>query len=119
MSLNLPNPSLLGILLVISTHSGPQLAYKFPTDLRLNHGEKHDGIHQGKEHSIGNTKSTDNIDDQDVGEYYDEDDELYEYRDDEDDVDDENISHLAGENGDDDRELYGIDAKVWDVDDLK
>ncbi|CAX40366.1 protein required for sporulation, putative [Candida dubliniensis CD36] len=33
MSLNLPNPSLIGILLVISTHSGPQLIYKYPFDL--------------------------------------------------------------------------------------
>ena len=33
MSFNLPNPSLLGILLVISTHSGPQLAFKYPEDL--------------------------------------------------------------------------------------
>ncbi|EGW33926.1 uncharacterized protein SPAPADRAFT_134999 [Spathaspora passalidarum NRRL Y-27907] len=33
MSFNLPNPSLLGVLLVISTHSGPQLAYKYPPSL--------------------------------------------------------------------------------------
>ncbi|KAK6453850.1 nitrogen permease regulator 3 [Scheffersomyces xylosifermentans] len=33
MSFNLPNPSLLGILLIISTHTGPQLVYKYPGDL--------------------------------------------------------------------------------------
>lgn len=120
MSLNLPNPSLIGILLVTSTHSGPQLAYKYPTNLKLSHGEKHDNgsPRQGKDHSIDSTKKPDDIENQDVPDYYDEDDELYEYRDDEDDVDDENVNHLAGDNGDDDRDLYGIDAKVWDVDDL-
>lgn len=33
MSLNLPNPSILGILLVVSTHSGPQLVFQYPPDL--------------------------------------------------------------------------------------
>ncbi|RLV89290.1 Nitrogen permease regulator 3 [Spathaspora sp. JA1] len=33
MSFNLPNPSLLGIFLIISTHSGPQLVYKYPQNL--------------------------------------------------------------------------------------
>lgn len=33
MSFNLPNPSLIGILLIISTHSGPQLIYKYPEDI--------------------------------------------------------------------------------------
>lgn len=33
MSFNLPNPSLFGILLVISTHSGPLLVFKYPKDL--------------------------------------------------------------------------------------
>ncbi|ABN68047.2 predicted protein [Scheffersomyces stipitis CBS 6054] len=33
MSYNLPNPSLIGILLIISTHSGPQLIYKQPPGL--------------------------------------------------------------------------------------
>ncbi|KAI5970666.1 NPR3 [Candida margitis] len=119
MSLNLPNPSLIGILLVISTHSGPQLAYKFPTNLKSTHGEKHDNVSigQGKDYQNDNTKNTDDLENQHMGEYYDEDDELYEYRDDEDDVDDENMNNLVGEL-DDDRDLYGIDARVWDVDDL-
>ncbi|KAI5964400.1 NPR3 [Candida theae] len=122
MSLNLPNPSLLGILLVISTHSGPQLAYKYPTNLSSSRGGKHNTgpKRQDKDHQTTNdsiNKSGDN-EKQDVAEYYDEDDELYEYRDDEDDAEDENIDHLVGDIGDDDRSLYGIDAKVWDVDDL-
>ncbi|KAK6202976.1 nitrogen permease regulator 3 [Scheffersomyces amazonensis] len=33
MSFNLPNPSLVGILLIISTHSGPQLIYQYPENL--------------------------------------------------------------------------------------
>lgn len=33
MSFNLPNPSLMGILLVISTHNGPQLVFKYPPNL--------------------------------------------------------------------------------------
>lgn len=33
MSLNIPNPSLLGILLIISTHDGPQIVFKYPPDL--------------------------------------------------------------------------------------
>lgn len=33
MSLNLPNSSVLGILLVVSTHSGPQLVFQYPPDL--------------------------------------------------------------------------------------
>lgn len=33
MSFNLPNPSLLGILLVITTHDGPQLLFKYPPNL--------------------------------------------------------------------------------------
>lgn len=33
MSFNLPNPGLFGILLVISTHSGPLLVYNYPQDL--------------------------------------------------------------------------------------
>ncbi|ODV81187.1 nitrogen permease regulator 3 [Suhomyces tanzawaensis NRRL Y-17324] len=40
MSFNLPNPSLLGILLIISTHSGPQLVFNYPTNLS---GEANDG----------------------------------------------------------------------------
>lgn len=33
MSFNLPNPCLLGIVLVISTHNGPQLVFKYPNNL--------------------------------------------------------------------------------------
>lgn len=33
MSLNIPNPSLLGILFVVSTSGGPQLVYQYPEDL--------------------------------------------------------------------------------------
>lgn len=33
MSFNLPNPCLLGIMLVISTHNGPQLVFKYPPNL--------------------------------------------------------------------------------------
>ncbi|CCE73043.1 Piso0_000054 [Millerozyma farinosa CBS 7064] len=33
MSFNLPNPCLIGILLVVSTHSGPQLVFKYPPDI--------------------------------------------------------------------------------------
>lgn len=36
MSFNLPNPCLLGLLLVISTHNGPQLVYKYPPTLSDN-----------------------------------------------------------------------------------
>lgn len=33
MSYNLPNPSLVGILLVVSTHNGPQIVYHYPPEL--------------------------------------------------------------------------------------
>lgn len=33
MSFNLPNPSLLGILFVVSTHGGPQLVFQYPSNL--------------------------------------------------------------------------------------
>lgn len=33
MSYNLPCPSLLGIILVVSTHNGPQIAYHYPPEL--------------------------------------------------------------------------------------
>lgn len=33
MSYNLPNPSLVGILLVVSTHNGPQIVYSYPPEL--------------------------------------------------------------------------------------
>ena len=33
MSFNIPNPSLLGIFLVISTHSGPTLVFLYPPEL--------------------------------------------------------------------------------------
>lgn len=33
MSLNLPNPSLVGILLAVSTHNGPQIVYQYPPNL--------------------------------------------------------------------------------------
>ncbi|WEJ95870.1 Nitrogen permease regulator 3 [Yamadazyma tenuis] len=35
MSFNLPNPSLLGLILVISTHNGPQLVFKYPNNLAV------------------------------------------------------------------------------------
>ena len=100
-----------------STHSGPQLAYKYPINLKLNRSEKYDSG-STRDQTVDSTSKDDDVENQDVAEYYDEDDELYEYRDDEDDRDEENLDHLAGDNGDDDRDLYGIDAKVWDVDDL-
>lgn len=33
MSYNLPNPSLVGMLLVVSTHNGPQIVYHYPPEL--------------------------------------------------------------------------------------
>lgn len=33
MSYNLPNPSLVGLLLVVSTHNGPQIVYSYPPEL--------------------------------------------------------------------------------------
>lgn len=47
MSYNLPSPSLLGIILVVSTHNGPQIAYHYPpelsqTSLRSQGGEESD-----------------------------------------------------------------------------
>lgn len=36
MSFNLPNPSLLGLLLVVSTHSGPHIVYHYPPSLSDN-----------------------------------------------------------------------------------
>ncbi|OBA22047.1 hypothetical protein METBIDRAFT_38680 [Metschnikowia bicuspidata var. bicuspidata NRRL YB-4993] len=35
MSYNLPNPSFIGILLAVSTHNGPQIAFSYPDDLSL------------------------------------------------------------------------------------
>ncbi|KAL7666254.1 Nitrogen permease regulator 3 [[Candida] zeylanoides] len=40
MSFNLPNSYLLGILLVVSTHSGPQLVYSYPPVLSHQHADR-------------------------------------------------------------------------------
>lgn len=40
MSYNLPNPSLLGILLIISTHTGPHLVFNYPENLSPDYVQK-------------------------------------------------------------------------------
>ncbi|CAK7904631.1 nitrogen permease regulator 3 [[Candida] anglica] len=40
MSFNLPNSYLLGILLLVSTHSGPQLVFNYPPDLSAESADK-------------------------------------------------------------------------------
>lgn len=76
MSRNLPNPSLVGILFVVSTHSGPQLLYKYPHNLTDRVfslvPRKHAGTEDGMQHLVRDDKDDD------------DDDELYEYNEDED-----------------------------------
>lgn len=62
MSFNLPNPSLLGILFVISTHSGPQLVFKYPPDLSNERIQKRIRRKKVKSASFGRNSNTD-IDD--------------------------------------------------------
>ncbi|KAL6450112.1 NPR3 Nitrogen permease regulator 3 [Candida maltosa Xu316] len=71
MSFNLPNPSLLGILLVISTHSGPQLIYKYPFDL-----SKESSAEKSANFNIS-TKDEKEDDEDDEDELYAQKDELY------------------------------------------
>lgn len=46
MSFNLPNPCLRGILLIISTHSGPQLLYKYGAFDLVDHSVVSDGFEE-------------------------------------------------------------------------
>ncbi|KAI3402316.2 NPR3 [Candida oxycetoniae] len=111
MSFNLPNPCLIGILLIISTHSGPQLVYKYPTDLSSGLSSDIDQDGRITHNSSATTDEQTNNAEKDEEEEEDE-DELYEYRNDEDLVDDQNSQHLINETGTD-RNLYGIN-RSWD-----
>ncbi|KAK6462750.1 nitrogen permease regulator 3 [Scheffersomyces coipomensis] len=63
MSFNLPNPSLLGILLVISTHSGPQLIFKYPDDLSSNQiGEKINSTSMTSNNDLDNSSDEELVD---------------------------------------------------------
>ncbi|KAI5957202.1 NPR3 [Candida jiufengensis] len=106
MSFNLPNPSLLGILLVTSTHSGPQLIYKYPTDLKLNQqpSQQYQPLLQKNDKSIIED-STDS----------DEDDELYEYKNNDDEIDDQTGHQSLVNEINDDKDLYGITSESWDI----
>ncbi|KAM9887447.1 hypothetical protein OXX79_013629, partial [Metschnikowia pulcherrima] len=42
MSYNLPNPSLEGILLAVSTHNGPQIAFSYPEHLCIRKSSRTD-----------------------------------------------------------------------------
>lgn len=55
MSYNLPNPSLAGIILAVSTHNGPQIAFSYPEDLCIR------PLSQNDDHA----NSTDEYDDED------------------------------------------------------
>ncbi|KAI5962633.1 NPR3 [Candida pseudojiufengensis] len=97
MSFNLPNPSLLGILLAISTHSGPQLVYKYPTNLH------------SQQQNTEKPKTTEETIDSD------EDDELYEYKNNDDELDDQNGQESLVNEITDDKDLYGITNENWDI----
>lgn len=55
MSFNLPNPCLLGILFVVSTHSGPQLVYQYPSNLSNSRIQKK--LRKKKKHQHGSSSS--------------------------------------------------------------
>lgn len=95
MSFNLPNPSLVGILLVISTHSGPQLIYKYPFDLSTDQQNWKFWGHQ-------NAK---------IGKEDDEDDELY----DQNQSDDDGRDGKENEQMDLENEMYGVSSRSWDA----
>ncbi|EER32619.1 hypothetical protein CTRG_03044 [Candida tropicalis MYA-3404] len=101
MSFNLPNPSLEGILLVISTHSGPQLIYKYPFDLT---NDRHNLKILGEQ----NVKLTK---DNDV------DDELYDQNESNDDEDDEGNGRYM-EKSIPENEMYGVSSRTWDAKNL-
>ncbi|RCK63196.1 Nitrogen permease regulator 3 [Candida viswanathii] len=94
MSFNLPNPSLVGILLVISTHSGPQLVYKYPFDLS---NDRYSLKHLGDQ-NVRLPKDED------------EDDELYDENDSGSDSDAKENNQLNPE-----REMYGVTSRTWDA----
>ncbi|CUM55951.1 Nitrogen permease regulator 3 [Debaryomyces fabryi] len=68
MSLNLPNPSILGILLVVSTHSGPQLVFQYPPDLS-NDSKKNSSLKRTNKVSTLQSRVSDTEDDIDDDDY--------------------------------------------------
>lgn len=67
MSLNLPNPSILGILLVVSTHSGPQLVFQYPSD--LSNDSKKTSLKRTNKASTLQSRDSDTDDDIDDDDY--------------------------------------------------
>lgn len=67
MSLNLPNPSILGILLVVSTHSGPQLVFQYPSD--LSNDSKKTSLKRTNKASTLQSRDSDTEDDIDDDDY--------------------------------------------------
>ncbi|CAK9437444.1 uncharacterized protein LODBEIA_P18220 [Lodderomyces beijingensis] len=110
MSFNLPNPSLVGILLVISTHSGPQLIYKYP----FNWTDTSSSTKRGTDNKVFSTSDKDKDENQHED---DEDDELYEYKSKVGDLlEDEDDQNILNEQNANHRGAYGLNLKAWDFD---
>lgn len=76
MSFNLPNPCLIGILLVVSTHSGPQLVFKYPPDI-VNPSKKKKAFEDvsNNDYQDGDLNDDDNNDDRSSGDTSNSDDD--------------------------------------------
>lgn len=75
MSLNIPNPSLLGILFVVSTSGGPQLVYQYPED--LSNDNKKFNLRKAKKVPIAEDKADSDSFEGKENEEYDIEDEEY------------------------------------------
>ncbi|CAI5756085.1 unnamed protein product [Candida verbasci] len=121
MSFNLPNPSLIGILFIVSTHSGPQLIYKYPFDLKTstysNLFQKQNNL-KNYNVKLGVNNFNDN-DKQKIKESYFrpiddiEDDELYDYKNSDEEDEDELNSQLVDDCYND-CEQFGVSSRNWD-----